>query len=171
MRYFHSMNAKLAIHVFPFAKCEKDSVEAICASWLEPSINVRGGYFYVPLIHSCFFFWGGGRGADFSLFEFWYLLWQSSVILYLGIIPDSCSSKRRHIFNQHHFPFVLWEADLFSFEVYSFEIIKWLAHFPRIPVEKLHREKSSSDDLYFEAYTSAFKSASPYWKEPSHREC
>ena len=26
----------LAIHVFPFAKCEKDSVEAICASWLEP---------------------------------------------------------------------------------------------------------------------------------------
>ena len=79
-------------------------------------------------------FLGGGRGADFSLFEFWYLLWQSSVILYLGIIPDSCSSKRRHIFNQHHFPFVLWEADLFSFEVYSFEIIKWLAHFPRIPV-------------------------------------
>ena len=52
----------LAIHVFPFAKCEKDSVEAICASWLEPSINVRGGYFYVPLIHSCFFLGGGGGG-------------------------------------------------------------------------------------------------------------
>ena len=131
-----------------------------------PSINVRSGCFHVPLI---FFFGGGGGGGGWGAYLtvwIWYVLWRSSLILYLGIIPDSCSSKRRHIFNQHHFPFVLWEADLFSFEVYSFEIIKWLAHFPRIPVEKLYREKSSSGDLYFEAYTSAFKSASPYREEP-----
>ena len=135
-------------------------------------------YLYRPLMsevvvfmfHS-FFFWGGGGWGAYLTVWIWYLLWRSSLILYLGIIPDSCSSKRRHIFNQHHFPFVLWEADLFSFEVYSFEIIKWLAHFPRIPVEKLHGAKSSSDDLYFEAYTSAFKSASPYREEPSHRTC
>ena len=98
-------------------------------------------YLYRPLMsevvvfmfHS-FFFWGGGGWGAYLTVWIWYLLWRSSLILYLGIIPDSCSSKRRHIFNQHHFPFVLWEADLFSFEVYSFEIIKWLAHFPRIPV-------------------------------------
>ena len=59
---FTRWTQNLAIHVFPFAKCEKDSVEAICASWLEPSINVRGGYFYVPLIHSCFFLGGEGGG-------------------------------------------------------------------------------------------------------------
>jgi len=28
-------------------------------------------------------------------------------LVHLGVIPDSCTSERGHIFNQHHFPFVL----------------------------------------------------------------
>ena len=67
---------------------------------------------------------------------------------YLGVIPDSGTSEGGHIFNQHYFSFVLWQADLLPFQVHSGKIIDRLTHCSQLFVKTLSRSRQHKTCLW-----------------------
>lgn len=47
-------------------------------------------------------------------------------LVHLSIVPGGCSSERRHIFNQHHFPFQRGETERFSRQQLGRQVIELL---------------------------------------------
>lgn len=47
-------------------------------------------------------------------------------LVHLGVIPDCCTSKRRHIFNKHHFTFERGKIEDFPCQKFGGQIIKLL---------------------------------------------
>lgn len=47
-------------------------------------------------------------------------------LVHLSVVPGCCSSERRHIFNQHHFPFQRRETERFSRQQLGRQVVELL---------------------------------------------